>query len=278
MKFKEFITKSLLLEGGKAISSSEKVTQEEAKHIIPLVIDLISKKLQIQKDKISVVGSAGNKPNLTDLSGDIDIAIETTQEKLSNKLKDLAFDNKTFKQMKGINLFSFGFKYNDKIIQIDLLPVENINYAKWSMYSDKNDLKAGLKSAHRNELLFAVAKFALPKILKTDELGNPIEIERYFYDLTKGLLFGKQSKISKSGKINKNFTTIEKQLKTNNPDEIAQLLFGKNVKAKDLNSFYSILKIINSPSFPFAKDKSKILDMTKTGIINKKLIIPEELK
>lgn len=276
MKFNDYLTEAkIILEGGAAIKGTQPVSQVEARHIIPDIIEKISKTLNIDKKLIKNVGSAGKKPHDNDVSGDIDLAIESTPGKIELALPKLAYDEKTFRVMRGINVFSFGYKINDKIIQIDLIPVEDVSYSEWSYNAHEDDLKKDLKGSHRNEIMFAIAKFANRNVLQKDSDGNPSEVERYYYDLNKGLFSGKQTRMGRRGKVVKGWTTTEKHFLTRNPDKIAEILFGKGVTAKRISTFNGALKAFNSDKFPYPDRKKEILDQLKSGLQKKKLVIPD---
>lgn len=278
MKFRDYLTEDQILsEGGTALKGVSKLTQIEARHLIPDLIDKLAKVTGVDKKLIKATGSAGRKPNDDDLSGDIDLIIETTPGTAELALPKMAHDGETFRVMRGINVFSFAAKVNHKIIQVDLMPVEDINYAEWSYNAHEQDLKKGLKGAHRNEVLFAIAKFANRNVLRKSDDGEPIEVERYYYDLSKGLMSGKQSRVGKKGKVVKSWTTTDKHLLSRNPDKVAELLFGKGVNGKRISTFKGALNALNSEKFHFEKDRKKILDQLRTGLEKKGLTVPEEL-
>lgn len=278
MKFRDYLTEGhLLTEGGKAIKSAQKLTQVEARHLIPDLIDKLARVTEIDQKLIRATGSAGKKPNDDDLSGDIDLIIETTPGKIELALPKLAYDGETYRVMRGINVYSFAAKVNDKVVQVDVMPVEDIKYAEWSYNAAESDLKKGLKGAHRNEVLFSIAKFANRNVLDKDINGEPCEVERYYYDLSKGLMSGKQSRKNKKGKLVKNWTTTEKHLLTRNPDKLAELLFGKGFNGKRISTFKGALNAVKSDKFQFEKDRKKILDQLRVGLEKKGLTVPDEL-
>jgi len=278
MKFLNFLNESLLLEGGAALKGVSRITQVEARHSIPEIIKKVSAATGVHENLIRRVGSAGKKPSDHDTSGDIDIAIECSPATAQKAISELSHDGETFRSMKGINVYSFGYKINGKIVQVDLMPVEDIEYAEWSYASDPSDLKKGLKGAHRNELLFAVTKHAHQKKIK-NEKGDVVEIERLFYDLGKGLMRGKQSRVTAKGKLSKNFNTVgEKVIVSSKPDEIAKVLFGDKCSGGKLLTFDQVYKAINGEDFPHKKSRDEILTMAKEGIKNKGLSMPEQLR
>lgn len=266
----------ILLEGGSALKSSKPVTQTEAKKLIPFLIDRVSTTLNVSKSRVKALGSAGNKPHPEDESGDIDLAVEAEASKVEAALKELSHDGKTFRAMKGINVYSFGAEINGKVVQVDLVPVADVKYAEWAFQAHPKDLSRELKGAHRNEVFFAVAKHAHHKVLKKDEEGKPLEVERYFYDLSRGLMKGIQSRQGKK-RAKKNFSTIQKEVVSRDPKKIVKLLFG-NFKPEDVSTFSGALAAVNSKMFNFPEHRDKIISMIKVGIQKKGLVLPKELR
>jgi hypothetical protein len=274
MNFKDFID-TMLLEGGAALKTSP-VSQTDARKALPQIIKQVSSVLGISAVKIKQLGSAGKKPKDEDVSGDIDLAVQAEAAAVEKVLKDLAYDGKTFKIMKGINVYSFAYDLGGKTVQVDLMPVSNVRYAEWASQANELDLKDGLKGSHRNELYFAIAKYIDPQILKRDADGSPIVLKRYFYDLQKGLMLGTQSREGKK-KNGKNFKTVDKKVLTDDPVKVAQFLFGDHVTPDQVSTFKGTLAAITSPKFPHKAARDEIIAMSKLGMKNKGLIVPKYL-
>jgi predicted nucleotidyltransferase len=267
MKLHEFFP--LLLEGGKAIKDSSKISQLEVREILEDLLDKIQSTLNLKSSKVAVIGSAGKKPNDADLSGDIDIAVECDEDTVIQSLKDLSDGNLT-REMKGIGVWSFGYSFNDKVVQVDLMPVENIKFAEWSFQANVLDLEKGLKGAHRNELFFAIAKYMPIEVIKSDSDGHPLVFKRFFYDLRKGLMEGIRSKKENS----KNYSTSEKKVITNDPEKITKMMFGKTFSSKDVSSFDGAYKAILDKNFQYHDQVKNILDLAAKGIKGKGLKVP----
>lgn len=281
MRFRDFLN-TPILEGGAAIKGSSKVTQAEVREVAPKLLKKISEVLGLKKTEIAIIGSAGKKPEPSDLSGDIDVAVQCEPEVVEKKLKELAYDDSSdvggkFKAMAGINVFSFAYPIGNKYVQVDLMPVQNLKYAEWSFQANPEDLKQGLKGAQRNELFFAIAKHMPQEILQVDDNDKPLEIKRYFYDLARGLMQGVKSRLGKKGKPLKNFSTKEKKVISNDPDKVTKLLFGDNVDPKMVSTFDGALEAIKSPKFPHKDKVNDILDLALEGIKKKGLKVPSSL-
>lgn len=257
----------LLLEGGNALKTSP-ITQAEFTRVKDELTHHV--KTVLEPKQLAFIGSAGKKPNPTDTSGDIDIAAEIDTDTVNDRLKDLAGDQ-PHRAMPGINVYSFGYPVRDKIVQVDLMPVPSVRYASWVMNAHPADLKRGLKSAHRNELLFAIAKHADTDVTKTDDNGDPLEITRYFLDLSQGLFRGTQSRLGKNGKIKKNFSTVSRELVTTDPRRLVKLFFGDHVRPTDVQTYHDTLAMINADKFKHAASRDKIIQQALDGITKKGL-------
>lgn len=298
--FKQFLVEdqSILIEGGLAIKVAQPISQNTVHEILPELLNKISFALNIQPEDLKVLGSAGKKP-ADQTSGDIDIGvrlpsvmqsnqltsdaarslIDNVARKLAKKHEDKHDISKLHKSMPGIDVYSFAYATKQGFVQVDLMPVDSLKYADWSYHATEEDMNKGLKGAHRNELLYAVSKFAGIQEDRLHDDGTPLEVTRHFFDLGKGLLRGKQTRLGVSGKPTKSWRTIgDKELVTNNPDEISAKLFGKNYKAKDLLSFNQVYDAIMDKNFPHKEHREKILSMATDGIKNKKLKLPKQLQ
>lgn len=273
MKFRDFINQPIL-EGGQAIKNSVKISQAEVREVLPDLLEKIANALQLQKSKVKLIGSAGKKPDDSDLSGDLDVAVECDPETVKSALSELAGDNQS-REMQGINVYSFGYSIKNKVVQVDLMPVENIKFAEWSYQANSADLEQGLKGAQRNELFFAVAKFMPQEIMSSDADG-PIEYKRFFYDLSKGLMEGIKTRKGKK-KLSKNFSTVEKKIISNDPAKIAKMMFGKYADPEMLSTFEGTLSAIQHADFQYHEHVREILDLAREGIKKKGLKIPDSI-
>lgn len=276
MDFRNFLTEQLLVEGGRAVKGTSPISQSDARKLGPQLATQVARELGLPGSKVKMVGSAGKKPT-DQLSGDLDIAVETDDlEAVKACAEKLAVQGK-FKHMKGINVFSFAAQNGEQLVQVDLMPVASIKYAQWSFAAHEDDLKNGLKGAHRNELFFAIAKHAEPKVLKQTADGKPLQVERLFYDLGKGLMKGVRSYEGKKGQAVKGAKMLKKETVTFKPDEVAKLLFGDSFKAEDVATFDGALRAIKSAKFRYKALRDEILDTAMKGIKKKELKLPETM-
>lgn len=275
MTFKTFLAEATILEGGAAIKGSHPLTQAEAREISMHAIRDLKDALGVESSQISVVGSAGLKAP-DQLSGDIDIAVMADITAVKTAVEQLALDGR-FRHMPGLNVFSYAKLHGSKTAQIDVIPTTNIKLAKWAYYNDPADLKLGLKGSHRNELLFAIAKFAEYVSTAKDANGEDSARERLVFDLSRGLYRFIQDRAGKRG-LTKSFATRDKKLITSDPDQICERLFGKGVGAKQVLTFNDALKLMLSSSFKHKSKLKQILERAVAGLEQKKLAVPHELR
>jgi hypothetical protein len=274
MSFRLFLLESLLLEGGAAIKNTNGVPQHLAGQLLPKLVKLIAAELKLKPTKVAAIGSAGHKP-ADQLSGDLDIAVETDDiDSVKTAIARLGAETQ-HKAMSGIKVYSFGYKHGSSLFQVDIMPVTNLEFAKWSFHAAETDLAKGLKSAHRNELLFALAHYVN---LTTNSKDDPTERERYILDLSNGLYLAKQSRMGKRGKPVKGFSTVSKELVTSDKNVVVAHLLGSKFKADDMLTFDNVYDAIMSNSFEFSSVRESVLKKAAAGIKKKELLVPKQLQ
>jgi hypothetical protein len=152
----------------------------------------------------------------------------------------------------------------------------SLKLAKWSYHADEGDLKAGLKSAHRNELLFALASLVNAVESDPNQAGVNLTKTRYILSLSQGLFRVKQSKVGGSGRVRANFSTVDRKLYTDEPEQIAKALIGK-VRPGNLLSFKQVYQAIMSDDFDHPELREAVLHKAYEGIVKKGLTIPKQL-
>jgi hypothetical protein len=171
--------------------------------------------------------------------------------------------------------------HEGEFVQVDLMPTDNLDYSKWSYYSPA-EWESQWKGLYRNELIYATAKYADLKVLKTamtkDGVEMPGEYERYQFDLAKGLRKVIQSNIGKKGYIVKTKKTIDSKIISKDPKKIAEILFGPGHPPSELLRFEDVLKVIMDDNFIYKKNRDDILQMATDGIIYKGYPVPKELE
>jgi hypothetical protein len=275
MTFKTFLAEATILEGGAAIKGSHPLTQAEAREISMHAVRDLRAALGLESNQVAIVGSAGLKAP-DQLSGDIDIAVTADITAVKTAVERLALDGR-FRHMPGLNVFSYAKLHGSKVAQIDVIPTTNIKLAKWAYYNDPADLKLGLKGSHRNELLFAIAKFAEYVSTAKDPSGEDSARERLVFDLSRGLYRFTQDRAGKRG-LTKSFATRDKKLITSDPDKICARLFGEGIGAKQVLTFSDALKLMLSSSFKHKDKLKQIIARAISGLEQKSLVVPHELR
>jgi hypothetical protein len=161
-------------------------------------------------------------------------------------------------------------------VQIDLVQSDDLRFTRWSYNADRTDLELGLKAAHRNELLMAVAKFIDRNVRLRTPTGEALAVERYRFDFNRGLMRYYEDRVGKT-KTLKNFQVKTREFVTRDPDEIASRLFGAGVTGDRLTSFTDVLKLVLAPSFIGKPHLQDIIERCVTGLAQKKLMIPPVL-
>ena len=289
--------KQFLIEGGHA---TEKYKTSRAKPAdVKSALEFVAKTLNIPYNILSndLLGSTeltllGKKED----SGDVDIAFslkDSDANEIDKKMR--AATNGEGSYNSGTKVGSYAVPVNGKKIQVDLMFVDNKDWAKFSYYSA---IGRGSKypGAVRNIILFtALAHTQEPGkdfVIRNDD-GKPIVRASKSVILSSGMkrLF-KMAKVNpKTGKTNKSLETvtpdeIENRLKelgkdikfskdsefTNNPDDIAKFIFGNNIEAKDIMTAEDVIKHIKA-----LKNSNEILNAAKAELIRLKMKVPSEL-
>jgi hypothetical protein len=290
--FKQFLT-----EGGHA---TEKYNTERAKPAdVKAALEFVSKALNIQYDtlKNDLLGSTeltllGKKAD----SGDIDIAFslkDTDALEIDKKMKDATNGEGNYNA--GTKVGSYAVPVNGKKVQVDLMFVNNKDWAKFSYYSA---IGRGSKypGAVRNIILFTALSHTQEPgkdFVIRGEDGKPIVRASKSITMDAGMkrLFKMAKVNAKTGKYNKSLETvtgddIEKHLKeigkdikfskdiefTDKPDDVAKHIFGPNVKAQDLMTAENVITQIKK-----LKNANEILAAAKAELTKLKMEVPSEL-
>lgn len=289
----------LLKEGGKATAEwgTERVLTVDMKE----AISKISKALSIDESELSshLIGTSRLTYNkIKSSSGDIDIAFKSEDpQKTHEKMMQLCSDRGLYNT--GTQVGSYALEVNGKKVQVDLMFVDSVDFAKFMYHSSEGE-KSEYPGAVRNIMLMTLVAGILENgkdfVLKQD--GEIIARASRSLKLNVGLerLF-KVAKMRKDGtgrtKSLEKVTPaeLETELKDldpskvgsfdkdpdiiNNPDSIAKFIFGNNAAATDIMTAEQVSALINST---FSGSK---LEKIKANIIKQleksKFPVPKEL-
>jgi hypothetical protein len=287
-----------LKEGGNAVDQVVRINQENVEATLQKIYKTLFPKLKLSVKDSGLLGSTGKKkPGGS--SGDIDLAVSI--KALVKNNKDVytigeVFDhiasiskksNIDFKDMRSVGVISLGFpienvdgKQPDAYVQLDFMPTEDVEYAKWQYYSPA-EWESELKGVYRNYVLFAIAKHIDFKVIQQaqDKSGKMVDVtwERHFIDMSKGLMKGTQTRMSKAGNIVKTLKTLTKKEITKDPDEVIKLLFGPKWKAKDILTFDQAIDAMFSPQFIHKKNLPVMSKMLVDSLVKSGYPIPKIL-
>jgi hypothetical protein len=296
LAYKQFLeNKQQLSEGGNAVKGVGPINQENSIPTYNKILSEFLPKLKLKNKHVASLGSTGKKgPKQT--SGDIDIALDATELLKSNKIdtyadlmdfivvtvKSLGYD---YKDMRSIGIVSIAYPIvnddklqADKLVQVDFMVVENLKHATWAFHSPSY-LESNLKGLYRNELNFAVAKYAGFKVTERDkESKEAVTWQRFWWDIKRGLSKGTQTRLSaKTGKIVKGTRPLTKNDISDEPDDIVKFLYGEKYKARDILTFDDALNAIMSNDFPYKKQRKTILKAASESIQKKGFPIPKQM-
>lgn len=302
----ESILKSLICQGGNSFQGVGPIYKDNIKPTIDYLAEIIFKPLNINKDFWTPeIGSVGKKQK----SGDIDIAINFEAIKDNLKLQDIT-EVKTliFQKLKNNNIqyritscINLKFpiitseqnKNNEKnqqgqFVQIDLFNTSNLNYTKFNKYSPSSE-NSKYSGAHRSNFLRIIFKHC--SIAAADQNNSdvytskdgknyPSSTFKYFSSIDDGLFQTTKTFLGKDGNYLKNSKKLQTILKTVQPQEALNIIFGPNkYSIDDCDSFQTIWNnILFDEDFPY-KDKRDDIILNAVNVFKDiNIVIPEQIK
>lgn len=306
--FKEYLyegnirqSRKQLMEGGSAIKTSSRINQLNVQKTLDAIYADVLQKLNLKKSDTTLLGSTGKrnpeqngKPEGS--SGDIDLGISMKALMKANGLKDksevfefLKDIGKSYKGCQafpGLDVVSIGYpivnadgKQEDKIVQLDLMPVDDLKYAAWSYFSPRWD-ESKYKALYPKEIYYACARYCDTQVTEKGMLDGeevPATWNRFFFDLAKGLMKGTQT-IKGKKKLTKSAKTIDKKVVSTDPQAVVNKFFGNAFKPNDVRTWEQVWDVIMSDEFIMKDKLQDILKMVKKGIERKNYPVPPELE
>jgi len=267
--------------GGNLFEYTRPIKQYEVDKTYYAVVSQFFFVMGLNKNQYALVGSAGKKPGIDDLSGDLDIAVDKQAlcnvlnckyEDVLNVLKE-ALENAFDLEVKltiGFNIVSIAFPipYTKKeFVQVDLMLTDSIEWTKFASYSpDYRINESKYKSYYRNILLIAIARNFIFSIAYNKD-GEIKEMDRYALDLSKGLKKTKYSYVGKKGQIRKTASKTVLEIITNDPEELVHIILGPTFTIEDAKTYESLLAVLDNPKFNlFGGLKEQILEDFKNAL------------
>jgi hypothetical protein len=300
----DFIKFSRIFEGGAAIKSSRSIREDEFPKTLDSIKSILFPVIGIDPTKEGsqylVIGSIGKKKNPEDTSGDLDLGYDSSwfsrehgitpkessseiYKLISSELPEkLGFDPE-INYMKGLNIVSLGWPiegdFNKGIVQLDLIPVSSMDWAKFIYYSPNYKIaESKYKSAHRNWLLAAILA-SRRMILKVDPSGQILDYDSPVLMLSDGLFWHTKSYAGKIKDRLKNPKKIEgsERFVTRDPQEFIDFTLGPGYKQEEVKTFEQVFSIITDPEFELYGNLAEIKDKFEEYLKRTGLEIPTEI-
>ncbi len=303
-KLMGFVKFSRIFEGGAAIKTSRSIREDEFPKTLNSIKSILFPILGIDPTKEGsqylVIGSIGKKKNPEDTSGDLDIGYDSSwfsrehgvtpkessseiYKLISSELPEkLGFDPE-INYMKGLNIVSLGWPiegdFNKGIVQLDLIPVSSMDWAKFIYYSPNYKIaESKYKSAHRNWLLAAILA-SRRMILKVDPSGQILDYDSPVLMLSDGLFWHTKSYAGKIKDRLKNPKKIEgsERFVTRDPQEFIDFTLGPGYNPEEVKTFEQVFSIITDPEFELHGNLGEIKDKFVEYLKRTGLEIPSEI-
>ena len=300
LSFDNFV---MLLEGGAAIKISRRIREDEfagtLDSIQNILLPMIGINPDIKSDEYIVIGSIGKKKNPEDTSGDLDIGLDSTLFNVplkevstyiysilesSDDLESKLGFKPEINHLKGLNIVSIGWPINgdqnNGIVQLDLIPVADIDWAKFIYYSpDYKVSESKYKSAHRNWLLAAILAVR-KRVLDVDDSGEVMDYDSPVLILSDGLYWHTKSYRGKLKPRLKNASKVSgsERFVTRDPQEFIDFALGKGYSINDVKTFEKLYQIIGSPNFELYDKLNEIEEKFLEYITRANLERPSEIK
>jgi hypothetical protein len=300
LSFSNFV---MLSEGGAAIKISRRIREDEfagtLDSIQNILLPIIGINPDIKSDEYIVIGSIGKKKNPEDTSGDLDIGLDSTLFNVpfkevstyvysmiesSDDLESKLGFKPEINHLKGLNIVSIGWPINgdqsNGIVQLDLIPVADIDWAKFIYYSpDYKVSESKYKSAHRNWLLAAILAVRR-RVLDVNDSGEIMDYDSPVLILSDGLYWHTKSYRGKLKPRLKNASKVSgsERFVTRDPQEFIDFSLGRGYTTNDVKTFEKLYQIISSPNFELYDKLNEIEEKFLEYITRANLERPSEIK
>lgn len=255
----ENVCRRLLQEGGHAFNDVKPIALADFQLTWPHIKDDLK---TIGCTNVEFIGSTGKKP----IMGDVDLAAEFpgTRDELFDMAKDMFGAGSVAKV--GSNIVTIRYPIHIKAgglsgdyVQVDVM-LGKTSYLKWARFGTSPTQGhidySPVKGVVRNVLLNIINRSAADKTFP----GKQTELDRtrYTVDFDKGLFKVVQTKRNKDPKKEplKKWRDLERKFISDDPNAIAQVMFGKGTMAGDIRTFEGLVTALRkSPTLkPMARE------------------------
>lgn len=284
--------KQFLFEGGKETASfnTERANSNDIKKAIAIVSKVLGDSKTTLEDQLLGTVSLTLQGKKKD-SGDIDMAYPIEKMEEANR-KMLSHTNNEGRLNTGTKVGSYALDVGGKKVQLDLMFVKDIEFAKFGYHSAQGD-GSKYPGAVRNIILTtALAHVQEPgkDFVHRDADGTVLARASRSIKLGDGMerLFKMRRKNKKTGEYLKSLDNatpeelmaeygnkfkFSKEIETiTDPNKVAEFIFGIGVKAKDIMTAEDVIKHIKK-----MKNATEVLAASKEQLAQAKLPIPSEL-
>jgi hypothetical protein len=258
MKYLSNISKFLILEGGRAFSTTG-----------PINRDQVEPAFNKFKASIATIFGGQTEPELIGswrqkaVSGDLDALFysDLSLEEIASRLADAGQEAKIFH---GFNIVSTNFEYETgKAVQVDLFVRPKDTSAEMITLFYKSPENEEYSTKHRVFLIFAVLD-SMRFGTESDNTGKLIKFNGYMLRPDGLYRFTKQLKRS-------NYSITDRDFVTSDLDEISKILFGKSVPYSEWNTYAGTLALLKrNPSL----NMKEILKSYRQKLTDEGLKIP----
>jgi hypothetical protein len=292
--FSQFLAEQTLREGGKATAAlgTERATAADVRAALAFVSGVVG--VPEARLRQGLLGSgplvlSGDRED----AGDVDLALPDGQARervLAAMTRAVGEPRKI-----GASTYSFAVPAGDKKVQVDLMFVPDLRWAKFSHHADP---RSAHKSGVRNELLHAALRHSPVEgedVRVDDEDGRAIARASRSYQLDRGAVrvfkVAPPRRDGKPGRVKAAADATPAEVRAalrelgradrfsedadpiTDPDRFARLLFGAGTTAADLASVETILPLILARD-----DADEVLRDAVRGIEARRLDVPAELE
>ncbi len=280
LELPEFLNESLRYSKGVDQRTVLKIQKEIQESLMPM--------LRISESSYAFIGSAGKKKKSSDLSYNINVALDVKTLMKENNLELEECNNFIKEELKRLKysctedngkiIVNWSSKKESAEVRFQL--VENLDWIKFSRYSpDLKKNESAYIGKYREAVFSGIARVGKKEVVSYLDSNESVkEYEEFTFVVDEGLCVVTKSFEGKNG-ILKTPRLLEnsKRLLTDDPEEFAKILFGDKFKSEDISTFEKCLKAIESKEFKFAKRRPEIYKKVKQEMVNLRLTIPEGL-